>query len=60
MYLAAIYWRGSINVASMRQCKTEQEAIDYLKKEHAHDFQTGFFRIYELFTDRKPRLVRLK
>jgi len=62
MFIASSYWRGVMNVKDMRGFKTETEAIDYVKSLSAcklHGFEPSFARVYEIFDNKPPRLVKL-
>jgi hypothetical protein len=64
MFIASAYWRGSMNVGQLRTFPTEQKAIDYVKKLPGMyirgEFLSGAARVYEVFSDRAPRLVKIK
>ncbi len=63
MYLVSLYWRGSLNVKEMRLKNTLEEVIQHLVDEldfKRDDFEKGFYRIYEVYPDRKPKLINLK
>jgi hypothetical protein len=55
MYLATEYWRGALNIKHMRLLSTEKEAVDYARTLNSI---SSFTRVYELFLDKPPRLVR--
>jgi hypothetical protein len=61
MFLVALYWRGAMNIESMRVKPTLQDAVNYLVHDldyNQDDFNKGFYRIYETFASSKPRLIR--
>jgi hypothetical protein len=63
MFLASSYWRGSINIGQMRSFPTEKEAIDYVRGlsdcQTVAQFAPYLARVYEIFPDKPPRLVKI-
>lgn len=60
MFLAAVYWRGSMNVASMRLKKTHAAAVAHLKNNYKDDFVANCYRIYEMSETEPPKLRKAK
>jgi len=70
MFIASTYWNGAMNVADMRTAEHEEDAWNYLlglAKAQGRDDSEGsmdsfmrYTRIYEVFPDKPPRLVRAK
>ena len=63
MFIASSYWRGSMNVKQMRQFRSEQDAIGYVANlpdcNLKGKFVSSFARVYEVFPDKPPRLIKL-
>lgn len=65
MFIVSTYWNGSMCTQDMRIVDREVEAIDYLvglaKDRDQADRLKSFMRwtrIYEVFSDKPPRLVK--
>ncbi len=54
-FLASSYYRGALNVNDMRHFDNEQAAHDYISSSIS---QYGDSRVYELFSDKPPRLCK--
>ena len=54
MFLVAVYWRGRLNVESMRFLQTEDEVIQELKKYERWNVNAGLFRVYLMSANDKP------
>jgi hypothetical protein len=58
MFIASAYWNGAMNVTDLRYFETEVECWEYLKTAgHWTPKRSDamFVRVYEVFTDKKPR-----
>ena len=70
MFIASTYWNGAMNVSDMRTAETEEGAwrhlIELAKAQRCADNEGAlesfmrFTRIYEVFPDKPPRLIRAK
>lgn len=70
MFIASTYWNGAMCVSEMRTAETEEgawrhlvelaKAQDCADEEGELEIFMRFTRIYEVFPDKPPRLVRAK
>ena len=70
MFIASTYWNGAMCVSDMRTAETEEGAWRHLfelakaqgsaDREGSLDSFMRYTRIYEVFPDKPPRLVRAK
>jgi hypothetical protein len=54
MFIATAYWRGALNINQMRRFDAEEDAVSYARKHGG----CSMSRVYEVFKDKPPRLVR--
>lgn len=54
-YMVTINWRGALNISDMRTFGTEHECWEYSKNLTSG----GIIKVYELFSDKEPRLCKL-
>ena len=67
MFIASTYWRGSINIEKLRSFENEADAVQYVKSfdncylmdKGYRTFVPSFARVYEVFKDKPPRLVKI-
>lgn len=51
VFIASAYWRGAMNVGDLRTFDNEPDAVNYAQG------MFGGCRVYEVFTNKSPRLV---
>lgn len=54
VFMVTINWRGALNIGDMRTFPTEDECWKY----SVNLTSGGIIKVYELFTDKEPRLCK--